>query len=241
MRGGLCTQTRILPRLTVPGTGSRVKLPSPIALVLAVSLAGCAKVPVLPGPTRFVTGAGPTRAPTAPTAAPAGKGAAEPDRTALVKAAEHYLTGSLGGYRDDCSGYVCAVLNRVGIEVEGSTATLWALAEAQGSTHTRKVPKPGDLAFFDQTYDRNHNGKLDDDLTHIAVVLTVEPDGTVVMGHGGTSEGRTTLRMNLLHPDVRSDEAGRVLNDLLRREKSSDPKGTRYLASELWRGFATLE
>jgi hypothetical protein len=93
----------------------------------------------------------------------------------------------------------------------------------------------------DQTYDRNHNGKLDDDLTHIAVVLTVEPDGTVVMGHGGTSEGRTTLRMNLLHPDVRSDEAGRVLNDLLRREKSSDPKGTRYLASELWRGFATLE
>ena len=39
--------------------------------------------------------------------------------------------------------------------------------------HHRKVPRPGDLAFFDDTYDANHDGRTNDPLTHVAVVLSV--------------------------------------------------------------------
>src|SRR5690606_3802041 len=107
--------------------------------------------------------------------------------------------------------------------------------------HRRKLPRIGDLAFFDNTYDRDGDGRWDDELTHVAVVVEVEADGTIRMAHDGTSRGRTELRMNLKHPDVRLDASGRVLNDYLRVRTDKDPRSARYLAGELWRGFATVE
>lgn len=159
---------------------------------------------------------------------------------AVVRAANHYLEHAPKGFRDDCSGFVCAVYDRVGVELDGNVRRLWARAENAGATHFRKTPQLGDLAFFDDTYDRDRNGKLDDPLSHVAIVIDVEPDGTIVMAHGGSSQGRTTLRMNLKHPNARRDDDGRELNDYLRVQRRNDPPGTRYLAGELWRGFATV-
>ncbi|HMV66227.1 MAG TPA: CHAP domain-containing protein, partial [Myxococcota bacterium] len=99
---------------------------------------------------------------------------------------------------------------------------------------------PGDLAFFDDTYDRDGDGRTNDPLTHVGVVLSVDAAGTIVVAHGGTSRGRTTLRMNLLHPHDAADAHGDTINDPLRARRSGDPAGTRYLAAELWRGFATV-
>lgn len=158
----------------------------------------------------------------------------------LADAARHYLDVAPRGFRDDCSGYVEAVYARAGMVLEGSTAMFYDLAKETGALHHRKLPTPGDLAFFDDTYDRNHNGRLDDELSHVAVVLEVHADGTILMGHGGTSRGRTTLRMNLEHPDAREDGDGEVLNDWLRVKRDSDPGGTHYLSGELWRAFATF-
>jgi len=229
-----------VPRLYPP-------LPAPISVLLV--LAGCLHVPPIPGPL------GPLgRAPVAPLslskpptldhpAEPVAPEAVEPNPfgESIADAAEHYLDVTPPSWRGDCSSFVCAAATRAGWPLTGNTRSLWEMAEALDAVHKRKIPAIGDLAFFDQTYDRNENGKLDDDLTHVAVVIDVDDDGTVLLAHAGTSQGRTTLRMNLLHPDVRVNDAGEELNGLLRRERESDRAGTPHLAAECWRGFATLD
>ncbi|MBT3219517.1 MAG: CHAP domain-containing protein [Proteobacteria bacterium] len=155
----------------------------------------------------------------------------------VVRAARHYL--SHRPKRDDCSGFVEAVFDRLGLDFNGSVSMMWDQAKSSGAVHHRKRPRIGDLIFFDNTHDNNGNQRWDDPLTHIAVVIDVEPDGTIVFAHGGTGRGRTTGRMNLQHPSTHSHDEF-ILNDYLRRSSPRDPPRTTYLAGELWRGFATL-
>jgi hypothetical protein len=209
-----------------------------LLLLLPLVTAACApKVPPMPGPLSVLG-----RPPSAvvrkqPTPQVRHDSAGE---QRIVEAARHYLRHPTRGFRDDCSGFVMAVLDRAGHPMAGNTASFYAWAQEQGALHRRKRPSPGDLAFFDDTYDRNHNGRNDDGLTHIAVVLEVSSDGTILLAHDGTSGGRTTLRMNLAAPDERLGPDGEVRNDWLRAKRDSDPRGTRYLAGELWTGFATI-
>jgi hypothetical protein len=159
----------------------------------------------------------------------------------IAEAAAYYLSHRPKGFRDDCSGFVSAALARVGLDRSGSTASLWEAAQQEGLTHHRKDPSPGDVAFFDDTYDRDHDGKWNDPLSHVAVVLEVARDGAILLAHGGTSQGRTTLHMNLRRPHDRTDpDTGEVVNDYLRRKTTHDPPGAKYLSAELWRGFATF-
>lgn len=122
--------------------------------------------------------------------------------------------------------------------MSGNTASMWADAQRERRIHHRKRPDLGDLAFFDDTWDRNGNGLLDDALTHVGVVIAVDDDGTVTLAHAGTSKGRSTLRMNLKRPGDATDDDGKVLNDHLRVQERRDPPRTVYLAGQLWRGFA---
>jgi hypothetical protein len=158
----------------------------------------------------------------------------------VVDAARFYLRHSPKGFRNDCSGFISAVYDRAGAPLTGNTRSMWAMAKSTGSNHTRKLPSPGDLAFFDNTYDRDKDGRWDDELTHIGVVLEVHDDGTVLIAHSGTSKGRTTLRLNLKHPGVHQDEDGKVLNDYLRARGKRDPKKAVHLAGQLWRAWASL-
>lgn len=154
--------------------------------------------------------------------------------TAIAKAADHYLSHRPRGFRDDCSGFVCAAVDRAGLPIEGNTRSLWEWASNRGITHHKKVAKLGDLVFFDNTYDRNKNGRWDDALSHIAIVIDIDGEGTMTLAHGGTSKGRTTMTMNLF----RANDA--QVNSYLRAKKSTDKKSARYLSGQLWRGFATL-
>jgi len=124
--------------------------------------------------------------------------------------------------------------------MQGNTASLWADLHEIGATHTRIIPAVGDLAFFDNTYDRNRDGRLNDDLTHVGIVIAVDSDGTITLAHGGTSSGRSELKMNLRFPNDHRGPDGAVRNDYLRRRRSSDSSRTPHLAGEMWRGFATL-
>lgn len=208
---------------------------APLLALLAL-LAGCApKVVPVPGPLGAL---GRIPPPTARIVERSPVGAEGSDR--IADAARHYLDHPTRGFRDDCSGFVMAVLERAGTPLSGNTASIYTWAQEHGTIHHRKRPAPGDLVFFDDTYDRNHNGRTDDPLSHIAVVLEVAPDGTILMAHDGTSRGRTTLRMNLENPHERTAGDGEVVNDWLRALRDSDPKGMDYLAGELWRAFATV-
>ena len=148
--------------------------------------------------------------------------------------------GSFRGHRYDCSGMVNAAYSRAGIDLGGrNSAALLELARERHVFHRRKTPRPGDIAFFDNTHDRNGNRRLDDKLTHVAVVEKVDEDGTITLIHKGGSGVVRTL-MNLHRSRTHRDEAGKELNSRLRYESSRDRRRTKYLTGELWRGFASL-
>lgn len=176
---------------------------------------------------------------------PAPASATPPPSASAVVATARALVGkgtlAVGGkqYRFDCSGLVEAALAGGGCPFAGSSAMLWDEALARGVTHRRPLPTPGDIAFFDDTYDRDGDGRLDDALSHVAVVEAVAGDGTITLIHASNT-GVVRFSMNLRRPADGDDGKGRVLNDPLRARTGRDPAGTRYLAGELWRGFASF-
>lgn len=137
-------------------------------------------------------------------------------------------------YRADCSGFVAAAYAAGGHDIGGSSADMWERARDAGVLHRRKSPEVGDLAFFDDTYDKNRNGRRDDPLTHVAVVEAIADDGTIVLVHYG-SKGVARITMDLRQPDVHIDEQGILRNSYVR----AAGKGKR-LAGELFRDFGSL-
>lgn len=121
---------------------------------------------------------------------------------------------------DDCTGLVRAVYEDSGIELMGAgvrgdngVTAMYRLAFERSALHTR-APEPGDLVFFKETYDRNRDGQLNDGLTHVGVVESVETDGTVKFVHrvgGGVKRGRLNVRAPL----------ERKSNDYLRAAKKT--------------------
>lgn len=138
--------------------------------------------------------------------------------------------------RNDCSGLVMSVYQRAGVPLEGSSESMWEEAFAEGRVHLNKRPEPGDIAFFDNTYDKNRNKRVDDPLSHVALVLSVDPDGTIHMVHNSAGKPIRALVMNLEEPEL-ARKGDKQLNDYLRAldyGKDSDPR----LSGQLWRGFA---
>src|SRR5687767_14327536 len=133
--------------------------------------------------------------------------------------------------RRDCSGFVEAVLRDASIPKLGNTRAFYLDALREKRLNFRS-PRQGDLVFFDRTYDRNDNGRLDDALTHIAIVTYVERNGTVVMVHRGNS-GVRTLRMNLKRPSLHQKD-GEIYNDFL----AQPGFGHRRLTGQVFRAFA---
>ena len=158
-------------------------------------------------------------------------------RITAAQSGEHLLTHTPRGYRSDCSGFVSAAYTKAGLSMDETVQSLWERSRSDWRLHKRRKPKPGDIAFFDNTYDRNHNQRWDDKLTHVALVLEVARDGTVLLAHDGTSRGRVTFAMNLKQRHEHAADSGEVLNAFLRRKSQRDPARARYLAGELWRGF----
>lgn len=164
----------------------------------------------------------------------------------VADAAAHYvgrtrLTADGDAYRYDCSGLVDAAHARAGLDVgKKNTKALWALSDYLDVRHGRgDTLAAGDVVFFDNTYDQNSNGKLDDALSHVAVVEEVAADGTATLIHKG-SKGVVRIQMNLEHPDVALSPDGERWNSWLRGRTRSDAKGTKYLSGELYRGAASF-
>ena len=137
-------------------------------------------------------------------------------------------------FRADCSGFVAAVYSGAGRPVDGSSRDLFERAQELGLLHHRKQPEVGDIAFFDDSYDRDGDGRRNDPLTHVAVVEAVADDGTVVLVHYG-SKGVARITMDLREPQTHYDEAGVLRNSILR----TDGKGAR-LTGELFRAWGSL-
>jgi len=121
---------------------------------------------------------------------------------------------------------------------QASPGALHALARRLGRVRPPRRPLPGDLAFFDSTRDANGNGRVDDGLTHVALVEGVDADGTVRMFH--LRHGR--VERLVAHPAFphASRRKGKRINSYLRRVRRGEGRRTPHLAGEMLVGFATL-
>jgi hypothetical protein len=146
-------------------------------------------------------------------------------------------------YGDDCTGFVRAVFEPLGVNLmtdaakgDNGVTAMWRFAAKHGRIFEGGRPVPGDLVFFKETYDLNRDGQTNDGLTHIGVVDDVEADGTVVIIHR-VARGVVRYRMNLAAPKQQRAPDGRKLNDWLRTEA---PGSKPRLTGELFAGFATI-
>lgn len=175
-----------------------------------------------------------------------------PSRSAIVRTAAKLVgatTVESNGRRIayDCAGVTRAVFLKHGIDLYGSSVNdpeangvrlIHQHIQQQGTFHQGPVVHPGDLVFFDNTWDFNRDGKVNDPLTHVGIVERQEPDGTVVF-ISRVAGAIQRYRMNLGLPHVHKTADGRILNDYLRRKDAIDPDDTDYLTGELFAQFAT--
>jgi hypothetical protein len=146
----------------------------------------------------------------------------------------------------DCSGYVRGLYSRAGVDLfsealpgDNGVRAILRWVERHGLLHRQKLPAPGDLVFFDNSYDRNGDRRLNDRLTHVGLVERVLPDGTLLIVHA-TNHGIVSEPMNLLRPHDAADLEGREVNAFLRRKAAHDAPRTPHLMSELFAGFGRV-
>jgi hypothetical protein len=141
--------------------------------------------------------------------------------------------------RHDCIGMVAAAYTMSGMDITHSISDLFEQAVAAGIAHNDKRPRPGDIVFFDDSYDKNRNGVRDDPFTHVTIVERVDAEGTITMIHlGGKGKPVARRMMNLYHPDDKRDAAGNTINSTLRSVNGRD--GGPELTSQLFRGFGSI-
>jgi len=134
-------------------------------------------------------------------------------------------------YRDDCSGFVIAAWRAAGVSLRLRPARSRTESLQRASRRT-ETPRPGDLAFFHHTYDRDRDGLANDLFTHVALVEAV--DGARLTLLHRSSRGIERLRMDLARP---SDPGA---NDPVRALRRSEDARIRVLAGELFAGFGAF-
>lgn len=134
-------------------------------------------------------------------------------------------------FKGDCTGFVRRVLDdaQVSLPRLGAARTMTE-SLYRSLPHVRR-PQPGDLAFFHATRTRDRPGSAQSRFTHVAVVEKVEGSRVTLIHRG--SRGIRRFVMNLERPHDRRENA------MVRRRRVQDAPGTRYLAAELFGGYAT--
>ncbi len=111
-------------------------------------------------------------------------------------------------FNGDCSGFIAYLFHLTGLNFrdlygEGSNGVtaIWNGLSDMGYILEHGELQAGDIIFFDNTYDRNRNGLRDDDLSHIAVIESVDEYGTATYVHYG-SKGVVRAKINISNPEV---------------------------------------
>lgn len=76
-----------------------------------------------------------------------------------------------------------------------------------------QAPQPGDIVFWENTYDRNDDGiRYNDGITHAGLVVSLDDEGTVTYLHESVSRGVVLAYFNVKHPTTAFGPAGQVWN-----------------------------
>lgn len=120
----------------------------------------------------------------------------------------------------------------LGRELPGS------LLSGQG-TRLDERPREAGLVYFRRTRDLDGDGRVDDGVTKVGLVLGVAADGRVTFLHLLGSRARLGW-LNLAQPNRRRLDGDRIENSFLGTIRPGDHPLTPYLAGQLLAGFASL-
>lgn len=150
----------------------------------------------------------------------------------------------------DCIGTVAATFWRMDIDVQkdfpkyagNGVKRLYASLEELGALHVDRYPRPGDIVFWDNTWDANGDGdRTNDPRTHAGIVLAVDDDGTIHYLHSSIAAGVVIEAMNLLDPAVPYDKAGKRINSTMAiATVSGGPRPARFLAGDVFWRFGDI-
>lgn len=138
----------------------------------------------------------------------------------------------------DCSGTVMAIYYYAGIDLSkdfnkyngGGTSRIYQYLDDNELLYDTKMPEPGDIVFWDNTYDSNGDGIRNDKLTHMGIVVEIEENGTITYLHEHYRKGIILESMNLKNPDDTS------ANSAMRMRGTGMEGG--WLSSHLYRELA---
>ncbi len=130
----------------------------------------------------------------------------------------------------DCTGLVLASYYYAGIDLEkdfgkysgNGVERLYRIMENDNLLYKVTEPVIGDIIFWDNTYDRNGDGKYNDFFTHVGLVVTVTPAGEIGYAHCHYTKGVIVEYMNLHQPATYMRGTGSsavVVNSPMRMKK----------------------
>jgi hypothetical protein len=148
----------------------------------------------------------------------------------------------------DCTGVVLAIYWYAGIDLardfnkfNGNGVTrIYKTLKRENLLYSNEYPLPGDIIFWDNTYDANEDSRWDDPLSHVGMVVKVDNDATISYVHDHIRNGITIDYMNLRKPDMwKSVENGhvRVINSPMRLAVPGKPHPPDWLAGQLYRAL----
>jgi hypothetical protein len=151
----------------------------------------------------------------------------------------------------DCTGTVRAVFYSLQLDVArdfpqfsgNGVKRLYETLRRQNLLHREVYPQPGDIIFWDNTYDMNNDGNRNNDpLTHAGIVVGVEEDGTIHYVHSHVRQGIVIEVMNLRSPRDYYNSAGKIINTALALGSGiSRPKNPEHwLSGDLWNSFGSV-
>jgi len=150
----------------------------------------------------------------------------------------------------DCIGTVAATFWRMNIDIQkdfskyqgNGVNRLYKSLEALGALHTDRYPRPGDIIFWDNTWDANGDSNRSNDLrTHAGIVMAVDDDGTIYYLHESVVAGVIIEVMNLLEPASAHDTSGKRINNTIAIATiSGGPRPERYFAGDVFGRFGDL-
>ncbi|TVQ25502.1 MAG: CHAP domain-containing protein [Spirochaetaceae bacterium] len=171
----------------------------------------------------------------------------------ILRAAEDILRTQsfvVNGYRYsyDCTGTILAIYAMAGLNVVdlfprytgNGVARLYAIARDYDLLYDTVYPAPGDLIFWDNTYDRAGDKRWNDDLTHVGMVISVDANGQIEYLHHHYTQGVVVDRMNLRDPETHLGPGGIVVNSPMRMRSHRYINPDQWLASHLYRRMGAL-
>lgn len=148
----------------------------------------------------------------------------------------------------DCSGVVSALYYYAGIDLQkyygeytgSGTQRIYNMLSDRGLLDNTWMPETGDIIFWDNTYDKNGNGKKDDALTHIGMVVNIDKFGNIEYIHHNYRKGIVLEKMNIRYKNEHKRKIrGNVIiiNSPMKKMEGSGRVKDKWLSGQLYSSF----